>query len=57
MQTSYNQLTAKDAIVGVYPMLPGVEKVLATLSPGRIPSSRRTSMCGTWRFRLWMAWS
>ena len=32
IEMSYNQLAAKDAIVGVYPMLPGVEKVVATIS-------------------------
>ncbi len=37
IEMSYNQLAAKDAIVGVYPMLPGVEKVLATLSAGPHP--------------------
>ena len=32
IEMSYNQLAAKDAIVGIYPMLSGEEKPLATIS-------------------------
>jgi hypothetical protein len=32
IEMSYNQLAAKDAIVGIYPMLSGAEKPLATIS-------------------------
>jgi hypothetical protein len=38
IEMAYKELTAKDAIVGVYPELPGKESVLATLAGGLHPA-------------------
>lgn len=37
IEMSYKQLTAKDAIVGIYPVLPGMETPLTALSAGAHP--------------------
>jgi hypothetical protein len=48
IEMSYQQLAAKDAIVGVYPMVnAGAERALATLPAPRNPRSPRTSMSAT----------
>lgn len=39
IEFSYNQVTAKDAIVGVYPMLSGEEKPLATITASTISAA------------------
>ncbi len=39
IEFSYNQIAAKDAIVGVYPMLSGEEKQLATITAGPHPAA------------------
>jgi hypothetical protein len=39
IELSYNQIAAKDAIVGVYPMLSGEEKPLATISGEAHPAA------------------
>jgi hypothetical protein len=43
IEMSYKELAARDAIVGVYPLLAGAEKPLATISAGPHPASAENS--------------